>query len=94
LVAHITSFASVYSYDRWYAQKIVAVDIRAKKEGTSCHQKVIALTAHALRGEKERFLSEGFDGYLSKPMGQKEFSTRPTSSSQTSGWRSWMDCQW
>jgi hypothetical protein len=27
-VAFITSFASVYSYDRWYAQKIVAVDIR------------------------------------------------------------------
>ena len=46
--------------------------IRAKEDGTSCHQKVIALTAHALRGEKERLLSEGFDGYLSKPMGQKE----------------------
>ena len=28
LVAIITSFASVYSYDRWYAQKIVAVDIK------------------------------------------------------------------
>ena len=28
LVALITSFASVYSYDRWYAQKIVAVDIK------------------------------------------------------------------
>jgi hypothetical protein len=27
-VALITSFASVYSYDRWYAQKIVAVDIK------------------------------------------------------------------
>jgi signal transduction histidine kinase len=46
--------------------------IRTKEEGTSCHQKVIALTAHALRGEKDRFLSEGFDGYLSKPMGQRE----------------------
>ena len=28
LVALITSVASVYSYDRWYAQKIVAVDIK------------------------------------------------------------------
>ncbi len=28
LVALITSFSSVYSYDRWYAQKIVAVDIK------------------------------------------------------------------
>lgn len=28
LVALMTSFASVYSYDRWYAQKIVAVDIK------------------------------------------------------------------
>lgn len=28
LVALITSFAIVYSYDRWYAQKIVAVDIK------------------------------------------------------------------
>jgi CheY-like chemotaxis protein len=46
--------------------------IRAKEDGTPCHQKVIALTAHALRGEKDRFLSEGFDGYLSKPMGQRE----------------------
>ena len=46
--------------------------IRAKEEGTSCHQRVIALTAHALRNEKVRFLSEGFDGYLSKPMEQQE----------------------
>ncbi|MEI6215608.1 MAG: PAS domain S-box protein, partial [Desulfuromonadales bacterium] len=46
--------------------------IRAKEEGTSSHQKVIALTAYALRDEKERFLSVGFDGYLSKPLGQKE----------------------
>ena len=46
--------------------------IRAQEEGTSCHQKIIAVTAHALRFEQERFLSEGFDGYLSKPVEQHE----------------------
>jgi PAS domain S-box-containing protein len=30
--------------------------------------KIIALTAEALEGDKERFLSLGFDGYLSKPL--------------------------
>jgi CheY-like chemotaxis protein len=40
--------------------------------GTTHHQQVIALTAYALRGEKERFLSEGFDGYVSKPLEIKE----------------------
>ena len=46
--------------------------IRAKEEGTSHHQRVIALTAHALHTDKERFLAEGFDGYLSKPLEQGE----------------------
>ena len=30
--------------------------------------KVVALTAHAIQGDWERFLSAGFDGYLSKPV--------------------------
>jgi len=47
-------------------------EIRVKEEKTSSHQKVIALTAYALRGEKERFLRDGFDGYLSKPLEQQE----------------------
>jgi PAS domain S-box-containing protein len=42
--------------------------IRSKEMGTSAHQPVIALTAYALRGEKEHFLNEGFDGYVSKPL--------------------------
>ena len=42
--------------------------IRRKEQETSRHQPVIALTAYSLRGEKERFLQEGFDGYVSKPI--------------------------
>lgn len=34
---------------------------------------VIALTSYAMRGDKESFLQEGFDGYISKPIGVKGF---------------------
>ena len=46
--------------------------IREKEQGTDRHQPVIALTAYALRGEKDEFLREGFDGYVSKPFKARE----------------------
>jgi two-component system cell cycle response regulator DivK len=34
---------------------------------------VVALTSFAMKGDRERFLGGGFDGYLEKPISVKEF---------------------
>ncbi len=34
---------------------------------------VIALTSYAMRGDREKFLEQGFNGYISKPINVKEF---------------------
>lgn len=34
---------------------------------------VVAITAYAMKGDKEKFLAMGFDGYISKPIRMKEF---------------------
>ncbi len=36
--------------------------------------KVAALTAYAIRGERERLLAKGFDDYLAKPIHYKDFA--------------------
>jgi PAS domain S-box-containing protein len=44
--------------------------LRERESGTELRTRVLMVTAHAMTGDRERFLSAGADGYVSKPMSQ------------------------
>ena len=42
--------------------------IRTEEQSTGAHTPIIAMTAHAMAGDADRYLQNGMDGYVSKPI--------------------------
>ncbi len=49
--------------------------LREREKATGGHTAVLMVTAHAMTGDRERFLAAGADGYVSKPMSEAALQT-------------------
>jgi PAS domain S-box-containing protein len=49
-----------------------AAAVREMEKGTGKHIPIVALTAHAVKGDRERCLAAGMDGYVGKPIHPEE----------------------
>ena len=57
---------SIPVIDGWECSRLLKADEKTQ------HIIILALTAHAMRGDQERALAAGCDGYLSKPISPRK----------------------
>ncbi len=58
---------------------------RLRENPSMAETPVVALTASAMREDRERFLAAGFDGYLTKPIDVREFGNQVRSFLRSEG---------
>ncbi|MEM8679943.1 MAG: response regulator [Planctomycetota bacterium] len=51
-------------------------ELRRREAHSGAHVPVVAMTAHAMKGDRERCLESGMDDYLSKPIRLKDLSSK------------------
>jgi CheY-like chemotaxis protein len=68
LPALILMDLSLPDVDGWEAFR------RIRADELTAHIPVVALTAHAMSGDRERVLAAGFDGYIAKPINVGSFN--------------------
>ncbi len=61
---------SLPKLDGWAATR------RIKTDDTIQHIPIIALTAHAMRGDRERAMEAGCDDYITKPINLRELASK------------------
>jgi signal transduction histidine kinase/CheY-like chemotaxis protein len=65
--------------------------IREKERQTQLHIPIIAMTAHAMKGDRERCIEAGMDGYISKPINGRELEE--AIAGVIPGWDDTRDCK-
>jgi two-component system sensor histidine kinase/response regulator len=46
--------------------------IRERERSSGAHIPIVAMTAHAMAGDRQRFIAMGMDGYVSKPIHSRD----------------------
>ncbi len=60
--------------------------IREKESTTGAHLPIIAMTAHAMKGDQERCLAAGADAYVSKPVSPRQLRDAIESLTSSASW--------
>ena len=60
--------------------------IREMEKATGDHLRIIAMTAYAMKGDRERCLAAGMDGYIGKPIQAQELFKEVENLSRLAPW--------